>query len=576
MQVRCAWILTLCLAVLSALFLSSCSPSAGVQNITISFFGAAETVGGACFLVELDDYRLLVDCGQFYVIEGEGGVEPDHIPPIPTDIDAVVLTHAHLDHWGRLPELALRDGGIGEVFMTEITAELLEDMNLGVLHNNLAYVDLGPETFLYSIRSCRDLRSDDEPCIAHSAYGTGLCASWNKGVAQLGQGWAKLELPRTELDAAGFRLCYNCVKGEVDRLRTLFVPQPYNCPWQIAPGATLEFLNAGHIPGSAMVMLECRTPDGPFRLLFSGDLGSGNHPFLAGWRVPDSPVHALILESTYGKLIRDPSYRVALDRFQTELGDALANGRRVIIPVFALDRAQRLLFHVGRCKELGLVDLGIPVYLGGRAIQDYTELYGRLASSPSIDYSSFSQTFSDVVPRFAVLEQSTSEKPYAYRQLLSLSSEDRIPAAPCVLIATSADGEHSVSHELICRLAEASDTDFFLVSYADKASSTGQLKQLQQPDANGVLDLECGSFIVDPERIHSFTCFSGHSDARGLLRLAGACSEGAVVFLVHGMRRNAEDLKGLLASEETTPLWVEIPSLEAVPEKYVLYPRQGP
>ena len=271
---------------------------------TVRFLGAAGTVTGSRFLVEDGTTRVLLDCGMF---QGQKELRLRNwagFPVDPSSIDAVVISHAHLDHVGYLPRL-VADGFSGPIHATRSTTELADTVlrDSGRLHeadaeraNRRGYTKHRPAKPLY-----------------------------------------------TEADA-------------INALRH-FVPTPYETRVDVAPdvGATLRF--AGHILGSASVTIDVGDPRSA--IVFSGDLGRPFHPIL---RPPDPPAAAgtILVESTYG----DEEH---LDEDATaDLGaiisETVEGGGSVVIPAFAIDRTELILHSLHRLLEAGSIPR-IPVYL---------------------------------------------------------------------------------------------------------------------------------------------------------------------------------------------------------------------
>ncbi len=546
-----------------------------IQDIKIQFLGAAGMVGGACFLVEADGFRFLVDCGSFYAEEGDEGGSGQVLLLVPSDIEAIILTHAHQDHWGRIPKLVLRDGWRGMIYMTEVTSQLLSyransrdrHSDLGAMYNTLGYLSLGVERLGYVVDRCEAARKAGDLCVLHASIAgqsTTLCG------LNIGRSWGFETGTRDRLD--GFRMCMNCVAAEVEILRSLFIAKGYGERWIIAPGISARFLNAGHIPGSAMVLLEFETEEGPFRVNFSGDLGPQTHSFVPHWEIPSESVDVLIIESTYGSSDRRNSSE-ELERFRGELVRALVDrGRRVIIPVFALDRAQRLLYDVGSLKGMGAIPTGTPVFLGGGttaeargAIHKYTELYMQLSLERARYADYFSSLFFEAAQRFEEVSLFADANPYGYRQL---SAMEPAPAGPCIIIATLGDCSFSVSERLLCHLGGDPNTEFFLVSYAAAASPCGQIKGIAGTAVERTVTLSQGCSVrVSGERVHQFSAFSGHADAVALQGLVLGLRGLSSVFLVHGSSANIEAFRDRLVGQG---LLVEAPSLGAV---YQIFPR---
>lgn len=269
----------------------------------LAFLGGAGTVTGSRFLVETASARVLVDCGLF---QGRKDLRLRNWDPFPveaTSVDAVVLTHAHLDHCGFLPRLDL-EGFTGPVMATGSTADLAA----------IVLADSG------------HLQEED------AAYAN------RKGFSK-----HRPALPLyTEADA-------HRVTG---RFRTL----DYGHPVELASGIELTLRRAGHILGSATVTLRV---DSARTLVFSGDLGRPSHPLLAPPE-PPGPADVVVVESTYGD--RDHEDHAGLDRLADAITRTARRGGTVVIPAFAVDRTEVVLLHLARLAEAGAIP-ELPVYV---------------------------------------------------------------------------------------------------------------------------------------------------------------------------------------------------------------------
>jgi metallo-beta-lactamase family protein len=283
----------------------------------LDFLGGTGTVTGSRYLLTASGHRLLVDCGLFQ------GYKPlrlrnwERFPVDPASIEAVVLTHAHLDHSGYLPLLA-RNGFRGPVFCTAPTAAL-----------------------------ARLLLEDSAHLLEEEA----------KYANRKGSSKHHPALPLYTLDdvQAVLRLLRVVDAGEA------FAP---------VPGVAATFHGAGHILGAASVRLE---HDGT-SIHFSGDLGRADDAVM---HAPDRPADAdlIVVESTYGDRLH------AAHDAQVELGDAVARvaarGGVAVIPAFAVGRAQALLHLLNRLKAEGAIPRALPIYLNSPMADQATQLYTR-------------------------------------------------------------------------------------------------------------------------------------------------------------------------------------------------------
>ncbi|CDF82689.1 hypothetical protein PKB_1324 [Pseudomonas knackmussii B13] len=266
----------------------------------LTFIGAAQEVTGSCYLLETrDGARVLLECGMH---QGRRDDEARNRTPFPFDLrtlDAVVISHAHIDHCGLLPRLA-REGYQGPVYATESCCDLLELM----------------------LMDSANIQEKD--------------AEWeNKWRARLGKP------PTTPL----------YTQEDAQKALSLRRGVSYGSTVEVARGVRVTFHNAGHILGSAVVEIEIHEQGRCRRLAFSGDLGNTCSPLMRT-PTPLSRADVVLLESTYG----DRDHRDNQETLQ-ELADILEqahkDGGNVLIPAFAVGRTQDLLFYLGRFYQEG-------------------------------------------------------------------------------------------------------------------------------------------------------------------------------------------------------------------------------
>ena len=289
---------------------------------TLTFYGAIAGVTGSLYLFETGDKQILLECGLVQGSYEEEKLNEEAFPFDPASIDAVILSHAHLDHSGRLPKL-VNDGFKGPIYMTLPTCDLLEIM-------------LKDSAFL----SMRD-------------------AEWeNKRRKRAGKD--KVEPLYTIED--------------VERTLKLCEGLSYSEAREVVNGLQLRFLDAGHILGSAIVELTIYEDGKPRRLVFSGDLGNSCAALLRDpVKVEDADV--LIMESTYGD--RDHrSMDATLDEFRSIILAATESGGNVLIPAFAVGRTQEIIFRLGEFYQAGILNHQ-AVYLDSPMAIATTEVYHR-------------------------------------------------------------------------------------------------------------------------------------------------------------------------------------------------------
>jgi len=292
------------------------------KNVELKFLGAAGTVTGSCYLVSHPGGKFLVDCGLFQGSKSLRELNYGNFTFLPKDIDFVVLTHAHVDHSGLVPKL-VKMGFEGPVYATRGTRDLLTYMlpDSGYIH----------ETEVKRVNRRNQRR-----------------------------GLPVIEPIYTKVQA----------EASLDSI----VIRPFDEWFEAAPGVRIRLWNAGHILGSASVEVEVDTDDRPLRILFSGDIGPQEKSFQ---EAPDSPsdLDYLFVESTYGDRDRtDLTLEARRDLLKREILDGLNAGGNVLIPAFAVERTQELLYDIG----LLLNDKDLPpvsVYLDSPLAIRATEVF---------------------------------------------------------------------------------------------------------------------------------------------------------------------------------------------------------
>lgn len=287
--------------------------------IELQFLGAAQTVTGSKFVLRTGDCCILVDCGLFQGLKELRQRNWEPLPLSPDDLDAVVLTHAHIDHTGYVPRL------VGQGYERPI-------------FGSRATVDL-----------CRLLLPDSAMLQEEDARHANR------------QGYSK-HSPALPLYT---------VKDAKAALR-LMKSVPYDSPVRLSPSLEFRFIPAGHILGSSFVSVTCRVNSrAERRILFTGDLGRYNEPVLND-PTPAPDADYLIIESTYGDRLHGPEDPKA--RLQEIINATARRGGQVIIPAFAIGRTQHLLYLLRELEEQGRIPI-LPVRVDSPMAVDATEKY---------------------------------------------------------------------------------------------------------------------------------------------------------------------------------------------------------
>ncbi len=289
----------------------------------ISFHGADRDVTGSCHLVECAGKRILVDCGLY---QGSRELNEENAEPFgfdPASIDFILLTHAHLDHCGRLPLLVKR-GFRGEIITTSATRELARVVMLDAAH-------LQEEDARHHARY-------------HARHGNET----------------KIEPLYTTLDALNTQERFGRTAG-------------YGKAFELAPGLSATFLDAGHILGSASIFLELEEGGHRCSVFFSGDLGNYGRPLL---RDPVTPSNAdvVVMETTYGDRLHKP-FAPSVEELYQAIEETFKRGGNVIIPTFALERAQELLYYLREGMLKGRLPRSMQVFLDSPMAISATQIF---------------------------------------------------------------------------------------------------------------------------------------------------------------------------------------------------------
>jgi metallo-beta-lactamase family protein len=275
----------------------------------IQFDGAAQTVTGSQHLLEVNGKKLLLDCGLFQGHRQEYYDRNQNFFYDPKSIDAVVLSHAHIDHSGNLPNL-VKSGFSGPIYSTPPTASLGQIM----------------------LRDSAHIQEED------SVYA-------NKKNSRRGE--PPVEPLYTTEDA--IEACEH------------YYPVKYDETFSPVPGVSVKFVNAGHILGSAAIVLDIQENGNHKKLWFSGDIGRMDMPILPEPVLPDADVDYLLMECTYGDKPHE-SIETAYEEFREVIMKTVKRGGKIIIPAFAVGRTQDIVYFLNRMTTNGDVR-DLPVYV---------------------------------------------------------------------------------------------------------------------------------------------------------------------------------------------------------------------
>lgn len=442
----------------------------------LHFLGAAETVTGSRFLIDTPQARVLVDCGLFQGLKPLRLRNWDPFPVAPASIDAILLTHAHLDHTGYVPALT-RNGFTGQIFATEGTRDL----------SRIVLSDSG------------HLQEED------AAYAN------RKGFSKHAPA-----LPLyTEED--GYRA--------VERFSVV----PFNSAQEVAPGIRATFRPAGHILGSATITLELAHTQ-VRSLVFSGDLGRPPHPiFCSPAPLPDADI--VVVESTYGDHRHEDEQ--SLRRFEDAIVRTANRGGTMIIPSFAVDRTEVILFHLRRLGQAKRIPR-LPVYVDSPMALASLAIYRRALAEGSPEFEPGLQSEPDPFDPGRLIEARTVAQSMAI-------NDQRYPSI--IISASGMATGGRVLHHLAKRLPDHRNT-VILVGY----QAEGTRGRVLLEGARSVKML--GRYIPVRAEIVNVPAFSVHADQSETLQwLRSAPRPPDTTFIVHGEKPAAEALHDAIEQE---------------------------
>lgn len=441
---------------------------------TLRFLGACGTVTGSKFLLEAGSRRVLFDCGVF---QGSSALKEKNwsAPSFdPSSVEAIVLTHAHIDHTGYFPRLA-KSGFSGPVYATPPTLGLLE----------------------YLWPDAANLHEEDARYANQKGYSRHRPA-----------------LPF--FDSEDARKALELVK-----------PVPFHERIELASGLSFTFRRVGHILGAAFIAVEA---DGK-RLVFSGDVGQRNVPILKDPETPDAADY-LLLESTYGNRLHPAGSP------REELGRAVARtiARRgvVLIPAFAVGRAQDVLYHLRSLQREGKLDSDLPIYVDSPMAVSAVDLYCGALSEHDLEMTELRDR--GLCPIEGPTVQLVRDR------VESKALNDR--KGPMVIV--SASGMLSggrIMHHLKRRLPDPETTLLFVGFQAAGTLGRRILEGAHEVRVHGQ-DVPVRAEILE------IPALSAHADQRGLIEWAGAMpAPPRRVYLVHGEPAAREALAAALRAK---------------------------
>lgn len=471
----------------------------------MTFMGAAQTVTGSCYILECCGSRFAVDCGMY---QGNEEIEQRNEETDlyrPRNLDCILITHAHIDHSGLLPRMAAH-GFNKPIYCSSPTRDLLEIM------------------------------------LKDSAHIQEMEAEW-RSTKRRRRGNGGLARPLyTEADA----------EKAIQLLRSV----EYNAPFEPVPGVRVTYGDAGHILGSAFLRLEYEEQGRPTSILFSGDLGRPNQLIL---RDPDRPQPAdyLVLESTYGDRNHKDDVR-SLDELAEAISYSYANREKVVIPAFAVERSQQVIYSLFLLRKQGRLPADMPVYLDSPLAIRATEIFRQHP-----DY------FDDSTKAYLQRGENPLDLPNL-RFTLTTDESRAINETPGSAVIISASGmatagriKHHLKHNLWRKGAS-------IVFCGFQALGTTGRKIVDGARRVRIF----GEDVAVTARVFTIGGFSGHAGQSELLDwLRGFMQPQLQIILTHGEPKAQQILAGLLLEQfgvdPIIPSYLE--ELELAPGKAVAH-----
>jgi metallo-beta-lactamase family protein len=445
----------------------------------IHFFGATRTTTGSMYLFEINSQRLLLECGLFQGKREESIERNRRFPFDPRQIDAVVLSHAHIDHCGNLPNLC-RQGFEGNIHCTFATRDLASIM----------------------LADSAEIQRDDAEFVSKKR--------------------AKHGLPPVEP-------LYSAVDAE--KAVRQFVAINYDRPILVSDGVTVTFRDAGHILGSAQVVLDIREGGRKFRFLFSGDVGRGNDDILRD-PVPVEGVDYLQVESTYGGRVHGAK-EVGKDEVLRLVAPVLQRGGKVIIPSFSVGRTQQIVYTLHQLAHEQSLPI-VPMFVDSPLSVNATEIF-RLHP----------ECFNDEIYRFL----QAGDNPFGMENLTYIressgSKKLNDLAGPAIIISASGMCEAGrIRHHLKNNIGNPANLILF-IGYCAEQTLGSQILAGATPV----------NIFGEPHdvraKIASIDSFSGHADKNELKRYVQAITgDIKKICVIHGEESqclaHAETLRAL-------------------------------
>ncbi|MCD6407725.1 MBL fold metallo-hydrolase [bacterium] len=454
----------------------------------IKILGASKNVTGSKFLVETKNRRILIDCGLFQEREFKNR-NWEEFPVEPESIDAVILTHAHLDHCGFLPKL-VKDGFSGKIYCTEPTEEIAKIVLL--------------DSAKLQVEDAEKKRKRHEKEGRRGPYP---------------------EIPLYDTEDA-------------EKVFPLFSSVNYNSPVKIGENILINFYDAGHILGSSMVKLEISENGREKKLIFSGDIGRWNKPILSDPTVFKSADY-VFMETTYGNRLHE-SKEEATEKFINIINKTVKRGGNIVIPTFAIERAQEILYYLNKFLNEDLIP-HLIVFVDSPMAIDVTEVFKK-----HTEY--FDEETRNLIKN--------GQSPFSFPMLKLTKSVHEskainyIKGSSIIMAGSGMCTGGRIKHHLITNITRPESTILF-VGYQAKGTLGREI--LEKKEKVRIL----GQFYPVKARIEKINGFSAHADRDELLKwICGFENLPEKIFLIHGEEEIIEEFKEILKEKVKSEIFI--------------------
>jgi len=450
----------------------------------ITFNGATHTVTGSQHILEINGKTIMLDCGLFQGKRKESFERNRSDSCQGKNIDCLVLSHAHIDHSGRIPCL-VRNGFKGDIFCTSATRDLCAVMLL-------------------------DSASIQEKDV---------------------------EFVNRRRQKQGKRLFEPLyTKADVARTMNQFIGLSYNRPHQLFPGISLTLVDAGHMLGSAHVILEFEEKGSgqKRRLVFSGDIGRPDIPIIRDPVPISEGADILIMESTYGNRLH-PAYPESEKELERIVNETFSRGGSLLIPAFAVGRTQQLVYALHKLHSDGAIP-DLPIFIDSPLATRTTEVF-RLHP----------EVFDDEIREFLLTDDDNN--PFGFGRLQYTQSVEESKAlnslkTPAVIISSSGMLEGGrILHHLRNRIGDSRNTILFT---SWQAPNTLGRRLVEKEKLVRIY----GEEFEVRARVEVLTGFSGHADKNGLVNFVRVMKKKPQhTFIIHGEEDSSASLAAALRNE---------------------------